>query len=77
MILDRLIELGMIEAVEKDKTISVRLPDDMTLDKAEEILEIYGEKLPSLVHKVTLNPLKVIAEIEISGRRSEEIFAIQ
>ena len=72
-LLDRLIELGMIEAVEKDKTINVRLPDDMTLDKAEGILEIYGEKLPSLVHKVTLNPLKVITEIEISGRRSEEI----
>lgn len=72
-LLDQLIELGMIDTVEKDKTISVRLPDDMTLNNAERILEIYGEKLPSLVHKTALNPLKTLTEIEMYGRRSEEI----
>lgn len=75
VLLDGLIKLGLIEGIETEekKTITVKLPDDMTLEHIERILEVYGENLPSITHKVSKSPLELLSEIENSGRRSEEI----
>ena len=72
-LLDALIRLGIIEAVEKDKTVNVRLPENMTLNHIERILEVYGERLQLFIHRPALNPSECLSEIISSKRRSEQV----
>ena len=72
-ILDALIGLRIIEAVEKDKTVNLRLPEDMTLNRIERILEVYGERLPLFIHRPSLNPSEFLSEVINSKRRSEQV----
>ena len=72
-LLDALIDLGIVEAIESEKTVTVRLPDEMTLKRTERILEVYGEKLPLFIHKPALSPSEFLSEIVSSKRRSEQV----
>ncbi len=72
-LLQQLIDMGLIETIEKDMTVTIRLAQNMTLDDVTKIMEIYGENIPLFTQSVAKKPLDVLSQILVSKKRSEQI----
>lgn len=72
-LLQQLINMRLIETIEKGMTVTVRLASNITLDDVLKILEIYGESIPLFTQSIAKNPSDVLSQILVSKKRSEQI----
>ena len=65
--------LGVIEFRKTPKNITIKIPDKITLNRLEKIMDFYGEYIPLFSQKLTKNYKQTLYEILSTHRRSENI----